>query len=94
MPKRPVDDSALRADADGAFETVASDLPFLSPTLTSLHGTTFALQSTQVVMRPMSLGGFTTISAEYSTMCNTTDGPWSTAEVFALTCKTMGLWCP
>jgi len=92
--KTQVQDADLRAAAQGGFETVASDLPFLVGTLSSLHGDSFAMASTLAVQRPKHFGGASEVHGFFSTMCNATTGQWSTAEVFKLTCEKLGIWCP
>lgn len=92
--RRQMPDADIRAAAQGGFETIAADLPFLATTLSSLHGDAFAMNRSQSVRRPTSLGGAVEVHATYDTMCNTTTGPWQTAEVFKLTCEKLGIWCP
>ena len=89
-----VNDGELRAAAGGAFERIASRLPFLAPTLLSLHGDSFTASRIETVNRPTVFGGSVDVQAQFSTMCSTEVNEWNLAVLFKLTCERIGKWCP
>jgi len=89
-----VEDGALRAAARGNFETIVSGLPFLRGQLASLHGEWTAITRTIQVPRPQGIGGSVGVTNRYAVLCNTEPPRWELPQVFQLTCRQIGLWCP
>jgi len=89
-----VSDAELRAASGGAFAQVGSRLPFLAPTLGSLHGDSFEVGRDHRIDRPAAFGGSVTVSASFRTMCNTRVNEWDLVPLFRLVCNEHGRWCP
>lgn len=89
-----VADAPLRGAARGGFETVRENLPFLGASLLHLHGHRFEMARTRWVSRPRAFGGRVPTSFAFHMGCNAVPESWTTASVFALTCRRMGAFCP
>jgi len=80
-----LDDTALRGLSMAAYATIATSLPFLAPTLASLHGEVIRATDEAVVTRPRVLGGVRHTKGSVALMCNTVTNEWEVPFVFVLT---------
>ena len=80
-----LDDSAIRALAFGAFETISAYLPFLVSSLESLHGDEIRATHEAAVDRPKVLGGTRHTRGSHAMLCNTRTRAWELPAVFVLT---------